>query len=164
MSRVEEMIAIRAAPAQVMRQFVAVDRMKEWVAPDVAITSQSRAATLAPGHRFRLTPIGGPAFDYTVEGATDREVAMAFAGPWSGEERWSFIPDGADTIARRVYEVRDPGGLIGLAWATVGRALVMAHFKLELVRFRDMVERDPGPLAEIEGRGGPVHTFDVDEG
>ncbi|MGH7719809.1 MAG: hypothetical protein ACREON_13325, partial [Gemmatimonadaceae bacterium] len=73
----------------------------------------------------------------------------SFTGPWSGRERWSFVADGAETIVRRIHEV-DEGSLASmLAWRTVGRPLVIAHFKLELWRFRDLAEREPGPRAEI---------------
>ena len=166
MSRVEEITSIRATPGQAMRALASPARFSEWVAPDVTLTPHTRANTLAPGDRLRLQIFGGASFEYAVEAATDREIVFSFTGPWSGEERWSFIADGAETLVRRVYEVRESGGLAGLAWPTVGRALVMAHFKLELMRFRDMVERDPGPAGEIEG-GVPdceIRTsYDVDE-
>jgi hypothetical protein len=42
--------------------------------------------------------------------------------------------------------------------------VVLAHYKFELSRFRDAVERDPGPMAEIEGRQAPQLDFPVDEG
>ena len=156
MSRVEEMAALRVAPAQAMRVLVAADRFAEWVAPDVTVTPLTVSPTLAPGDRFRLEVMGRVTFEYTVEAATDREVVFAFRGPWSGEERWSFIADGAETIVRRVYEVHDAEGLALLAWRTVGAPLVIAHYKMELARFRTIAERNPGPRAEIEPRtGGP---------
>ena len=165
MSKVEEITAIQASPAQAMRALVTASRLSEWVAPDVTLTPLTRTPTLGPGDRLRLRIFGGPSFDYSVEAATDREIVFSFTGPWSGEERWSFIADGAETIARRTYEVRDTHGLAGLAWPTLGRALVMAHYKLELMRFREMVERDPGAAGEIEPGIGEVHTsYDVDEG
>src|SRR5918912_2652089 len=157
MSRVEEMTALRVAPAQAMRVLVTAERFGEWVAPDVRVTPLTVSPTLAPGDRFRLDVMGRVSFDYTVEAATEREVVFAFRGPWSGEERWSFIADGAETILRRVYDVQDGDGLALLAWRTVGRPLVSAHFRLELSRFRALAERDPGPRAEIEQRtAGPA--------
>jgi hypothetical protein len=164
-SKIEEIVAVRATPAQAMRALVTVARLGDWVAPDVTLTPRTRAATLSPGDRLRLQVLGGPAFDYAVEAATDRELVFSFRGPWSGEERWSVIADGAETLVRRVYEVRNTHGLTGLAWPTLGRALVAAHFKLELARFRNMVERSPGPAGEIEGGVGETRTsYDVDEG
>src|SRR5690606_30060519 len=136
-----------------------------WVAPDVTLTPLTRAATLGPGDRLRLSILGGPSFEYSVEATSEREIVFSFTGPWSGEERWSFIADGSETIARRTYDVHDTHGLAGLAWPTLGRALVLAHYKLELMRFRDMVERDPGAAGEIEPGIGEVQTsYDVDEG
>jgi uncharacterized protein YndB with AHSA1/START domain len=169
MSRVEEMTAVRVAPQQAMRVLTTVARMAEWVAPHVSVTPLTAAATLAPGSRFRLEVLGGPRFDYQVEAETDRELVLSFDGPWSGSERWSFIADGEETIVRRSYEVNEGGlGLAMLAWQTVGRALVIAHYKLELSRFRDTVERSPGPRAEIESRGAPapseITSYPVDEG
>lgn len=165
MSKVEEITAIKASPAQAMRALVTASRFSEWVAPDVTLTAHTRAPMLAPGDRMRLQIFGGPSFEYAVEAATDREIVFSFTGPWSGEERWSFIADGAETLARRVYEVTETHGLAGLAWPTIGRALVTAHYKLELMRFRDMVERNPGPAGEIEAGLGEVRTsYDVDEG
>lgn len=165
MSKVEEITAIKATPEQAMRALITTARFDEWVAPDVTLTALTRAPSLAPGDRLRLQVIGGPKFEYAVEAATDREIVFSFTGPWSGEERWSFIADGSETLARRVYEVKETHGLPGLAWPTIGRALVMAHYKLELARFRDMVERTPGPIGEIEPGIGEVRTsYDVDEG
>jgi uncharacterized protein YndB with AHSA1/START domain len=167
MSKVEEITSIRATPGQAMRALANPARFAEWVAPDVTLTPHTRAASLAPGDRLHLEILGGAKFDYTVEAATDREIVFSFFGPWSGEERWSFIADGAETLVRRVYDVRDAGGLAGLAWPTVGRALVMAHFKLELMRFREMVERNPGPAGEIAGCVAPSEvrtSYEVDEG
>ena len=165
MSKVEEIVAIRATPAQAMRALTTVARFDEWIAPDVTLTPHTRAPVLSPGDRLRLQIFGGPAFDYAVEAATDRELVFSFRGPWSGEERWSVIGDGAETLVRRVYDVRDAHGLAGLAWPTLGRALVVAHFKLELMRFREMVERQPGPAGEIAGGLGEVRTsYEVDEG
>lgn len=164
MSKVEEITAVRATPAQAMRALVTASRLEEWVAPDVTLTPLTRSATLGPGDRLRLRILGGPSFDYSVEATTDREVVFSFSGPWNGHERWSFIADGAETIVRRTYEVEDSSGLAGLAWPTLGRALVSAHYKLELMRFREMVERNPGPAGEIEAGFGEVQTtYDVDE-
>jgi uncharacterized protein YndB with AHSA1/START domain len=165
MSKVEQITVIRATPAQAMRALVTTSRLTEWVAPDVTLTPRTRAATLSPGDQLRLEIPVGAAFDYVVEAATDREVVFSFSGPWSGEERWSFIADGAETLVRRVYDVRETHGLAGLAWPTLGRALVIAHYKLEMMRFRDMVERNPGPAGEIDSGIGEVRTtYDVDEG
>ena len=169
MSRVEEMTAVRVAPQQAMRVLTTVARMREWMAPHVTVVPLTGAPTLAPGSRFRLDVTPGPSFEYEVEAQTDRELMFAFKGPWSGHERWSFIADGAETIVRRSYEVEDGGeGLAALAWQTVGRAIVVAHFKIELSRFREAVERSPGPLAEIEARTAPAPSqstsYPIDEG
>lgn len=156
MSDVEEMIAVRAAPAQAMGALLTPSRMREWVAPDVTVTAQTATERLLPGDRFRVEGIVGPAFDYQVEAATEREVVLSFEGSWRGEERWSFVADGADTIVRRTYLVQESAGLAGIVWRTFGRAVVMLHFKLELSRFRDLLEREPGVRGEIEppGQGG----------
>ncbi len=156
MRDVEEMIAVRAAPAQAMRALLTPSRIREWVAPDVTVTVLTATERLLPGDRFRVEGIVGPAFDYQVEAASEREVVLSFEGSWRGEERWSFVADGTDTIVRRSYVVREVGGLGAIAWRTVGRAVVMMHFKLELSRFKDLLEREPGIRAEIEspGQGG----------
>jgi hypothetical protein len=60
--------------------------------------------------------------------------------------------------------VNDDTVLGWTAWMTIGRAVVLAHYKFELSRFRDAVERDPGPMAEIEGHRAPQLDFPVDEG
>jgi hypothetical protein len=171
MTRVEEIVAVRVAPGQAMRALATVARFADWVAPHITVTALSARPTLGPGDRFRLEVLGGTRFEYQVEAATDREMVFAFAGPWSGRERWSFIADGAETLVRRVYDVDDSSGLAALAWQTVGRALVAAHFKLELARFRAAAERDPGPRAEIEARPTPAAPgpaapppYPVDEG
>ncbi|MEJ7809611.1 MAG: hypothetical protein WKG32_04255 [Gemmatimonadaceae bacterium] len=156
MSRVEEMTTVRVSPAQAMRALVTRVRFTDWMSPSAIVTPLTSAPTLSPGDRFRLDFVGGVSFEYLVETTTDREIVFAFTGPWSGEERWSFIADGDETIVRRVYEVRDGGMLALLAWQTVGRALVLAHFKFELMRFRDVVERTPGARAEIGSR--PMQT------
>lgn len=171
MRRVEEMVAVRVAPPQAMRLLVTPARFAEWVAPDATVAFHGAAKTLGPGDRFRLELVGGVGFDYTVEAATDRDIVLRFEGPWSGEERWSFVADGAETIVRRTYEVQSGGTLALMGWQTVGRPMVAAHFKLELGRFRDAAERDPGLRGEIEGgRGTPreveegPRTYTVDEG
>ena len=147
--RVEELIVVRASAAQAMQTLLTAARLPEWVSPHLTVSPLTDASTLGTGDRFRLHVLGGITFDYLVEATSEREVVLSFRGPWSGRERWSFVPDGAETVVRRVYEV-DEGSLAGeLAWRTVGRALVIAHFKLELSRFRDAVERHPGPRAEI---------------
>jgi hypothetical protein len=171
MSRVEEMVAVRAAPPQAMRVLTTTARFPEWIAPDARVEFRTAAPTLSPGDRFRLEIVGRVSFEYTVEAATDRDLVLSFRGPWSGEERWSFVPDGAETIVRRTYEVRDGGALAMIGWQTVGRALVSAHFKLELARFRDLAERHPGPRAEIEPAPaaeapprGSGSSYSIDEG
>lgn len=164
MSRIEEMVAVSAAVPQTMRQLLSLDRMKAWIAPDVVLVPRGGSRTLAPGDRFRLEVIAAIGFEYVVEAVTDREVVLSFDGPWAGTERWSFVADGADTIVRRSYEVNDDSVAAWTAWTTVGRALVLAHYKFELSRFREAVERDPGPVAEIEGRQQRRLDFPVDEG
>src|SRR5256885_15744075 len=145
MSRVEEMTTVRVAPGQARRVLTTVARFGDWISPHVTVTALTAAPSLAPGSRFRLDVLGGASFEYEMETETDRDVVFAFRGPWSGRERWSFIADGAETIVRRIYEVDDGGvGLAALAWQTVGRALVVAHFKYELGRFRTVAERHPG--------------------
>lgn len=164
MSRIEEMVAVRAAVSQAMRHLLTIDRMRDWIAPDMALLPRNASPTLSPGDRFRLEALGTVGFDYTVEAITDREVILSFDGPWSGTERWSFVADGAETIVRRAYEVNDDSATGLTAWMTVGRPLVLAHYKYELSRFREAVERDPGPRAEIEGRTPYRLDFPVDEG
>ena len=168
MSRIEEMVAVRATISQAMHHLLTIDRMRAWIAPDMALLPRSASPTLSPGDRFRLEALGAVGFDYVVEAITDREVVLSFEGPWDGRERWSFVADGAETIVRRAYEVNDDSVGGWAAW-TVGRPLVLAHYKFELSRFREAVEREPGPRGEIEeGRGErkrfePV-DFPVDEG
>lgn len=164
MSRIEEMVAVRAAVSQAMRHLLTIDRMRDWIAPDMALLPRNASPTLSPGDRFRLEALGTVGFDYTVEAISDREVVLSFDGPWSGTERWSFVADGAETIVRRAYEVSDDSATGLTAWKTVGRPLVLAHYKYELSRFREAVERDPGPRAEIEGRNAYRLDFPVDEG
>jgi hypothetical protein len=129
---------------------VTVADMRRWVAPDVSVHPGSTAATLVPGDRFALDVFGGLRFDYLVEGATDREVVFTFSGPWHGRERWSFVPDGVETVVRRRYDADDLSVLGAIAGTTVGWALGSAHYRLELSRFRPLVEREAGPPAEIE--------------
>lgn len=155
MRRVEEMIAVRATAARAMHVLLTVARFRDWQAPDVTMTPRESTPVLGVGDRFRLEVLVGLRFDYVVEAATEREVVFAFDGPWRGQERWSFVPDGADTVVRRVYEVETRTPLENAAWGTVGRALVAAHYKFELPRFRDVVERDPGPRGEIEPPSSP---------
>jgi hypothetical protein len=164
MSKVEEMTAVAVAIPQARRLLTTFARFTEWVAPDITVTPVTVSAPLAPGDRFRMEPPGGIHFDYLVEAVSDREVVFSFSGPWGGRERWSFVADGAETIVRRVYEVTEGSVLASLAWRTVGQALVAAHFKLELSRFRAAAERDPGPRAEIEARPPESFSFPVDEG
>lgn len=172
MSRIEEMVAVAAVVPQAMRHLLTIDRMRAWIAPDMALLPRSASPTLGPGDRFRLEALGTVGFDYVVEAITDREVVLSFEGPWMGRERWSFVADGAETIVRRAYEVSDDSLAAWTAWMTIGRPLVLAHYKFELSRFREAVEREPGPKGEIEGRGGrnaEARTFErldfpVDEG
>jgi hypothetical protein len=172
LSRIEEMVAVNAAIPQAMRHLLTIDRMRAWIAPDMALLPRGASPTLAPGDRFRLEALGTVGFDYVVEAITDREVVLSFEGPWMGRERWSFVADGAETIVRRAYEVGDDSLAGWTAWMTIGRPLVLAHYKFELSRFREAVEREPGPKGEIEGHGGrspDARTFErldfpVDEG
>lgn len=150
MSRVEEMQVVRATPAQAIGVLLEPSRMREWSAPDVTVTATRHTERLGPGDRFRVEAIAGPRFDYTVEAVTQREVVLRFEGTWCGEERWSFVADGDETIIRRTYIVEELGGLAGLAWRALGPALVLAHFKYELSRFRSLVERLPPVRAEID--------------
>jgi hypothetical protein len=166
------MVAVRAAVPQAMRHLLTIDRMRAWIAPDMALLPRSASPTLAPGDRFRLEALGAVGFDYVVEAITDREVVLSFEGPWTGNERWSFVADGAETIVRRTYDVSDESIAGWTAWMTIGRPLVLAHYKFELSRFREAVEREPGPRGEIEGQGdrsSEAKTFErldfpVDEG
>ena len=159
MERVEELITIKASAERARDVLLDIEKLRRWVAPDISVTPLTLAQRLGPGDRFRIHVLGPLQFDYTVEAVSEREVVLAFTGPWSGNERWSFIADGAETIVRRVHEVHD-GSLVGaLAWNTVGRMGVLAHFKLELSRFRDLAEREPGPRGEIEApRREPLST------
>jgi len=169
-SRIEEMVAVRAAVPQAMRHLLTIDRMRAWIAPDMVLVPRGASPTLTPGDRFRLEALATIGFDYVVEAITDREVVLSFEGPWSGTERWSFVADGAETIVRRVYEVSDDSVAGWTVWMTIGRPLVLAHYKFELSRFRDAVEREPGPKGEIEGQAArsqeatPQLEFPVDEG
>jgi hypothetical protein len=172
MDRVEELITIRASAERALDVLLDTRMLGHWVAPDVWVTPLTRASRLGPGDRFRIHVLGALVFEYTLEAISEREVALAFTGPWSGTERWSFIADGADTIVRRVHEVRDNSLVGALAWNTFGRLGVLAHFKLELSRFRDLAEREPGAPAEIEA-GEPSEpisrepeppSFPVDDG
>ncbi|HET7566235.1 MAG TPA: hypothetical protein VFJ96_14630 [Gemmatimonadaceae bacterium] len=149
MERIEDMTAAAVAVPQALRALITTARFAEWIAPDVTFTPLTRAETLGPGDRFRVS-VMGMSFEYLVEAVSEREVIFAFSGAWSGRERWSFIADGSDTLIRRVYEVTDGSPATALLWRTVGRLLVLAHLKLELARFRTTVEHNPGPRAEIE--------------
>lgn len=169
MERIEEMTAAAVAVPQALRALITTSRFAEWVAPDVTITPLTRVETLGPGDRFRVS-VMGLAFEYLVEAVSEREVVFAFSGAWRGRERWSFIADGSDTLIRRVYEVSDGSLAMALLWRTVGRVVVLAHFKLELARFRASVEQNPGPRAEIESSPSarsvePASSpFPIDEG
>ncbi|HEY9426072.1 MAG TPA: hypothetical protein VIR34_02875 [Gemmatimonadaceae bacterium] len=172
MDRVEELVTVRASTARMLDVLLGTENLRRWVAPDVAAIPLTHASRLGPGDHFRIHVLGALVFEYTLEAVSDREVVLAFTGPWSGSERWSFIADGAETIVRRVHEVHG-GSLLGaLAWNAVGRVAVLAHFKLELSRFRDLAEREPGIRAEIEApapressSGEPEPpSFPVDDG
>jgi hypothetical protein len=166
------MVAVKATIAQAMRHLLTIDRVRKWIAPDMALLPRTASPTLAPGDRFRLEALGAVGFDYVVEAITDREVVMSFEGPWTGSERWSFVADGAETIVRRAYDVSDDSVARWTAWMTIGRALVLAHYKFELARFREAVEQEPGPKGEIEASAEasqqremfPQPDFPVDEG
>ena len=172
MSRIEEMIAVGATIPRAMHHLLTIERMRAWIAPDMALLPRGSSPTLAPGDRFRLEALGAVGFDYVVEAITDREVVLSFEGPWMGSERWSFVADGAETIVRRAYDVTDDSVAGWTVWMTIGRPLVLAHFKFELSRFREAVEQEAGPRGEIEeGREGGRSAkrlepldFPVDEG
>ncbi|MDQ6831581.1 MAG: SRPBCC family protein [Gemmatimonadota bacterium] len=161
--RVEEMTTVKASAQSARRTLTDPDRMARWVAPNVTVRPHSASSSLAPGDRFLLDAFGAPDFDYLVEAVTDREVLFSFSGPWSGRERWSFIADGAETIVRRTYEVEESESLAGLAFRTVGRALVSAHFKLELSRFRAVAEANSRPPSQIEPPSS-TRSFPIDDG
>ena len=172
-SRVEEMVTVRASAAQAMAFLRDHARAAEWMSPDLTFTPSAVSPALTPGDRFRVSLLGGVGFEYLVEALTDRELVLAFWGPWTGRERWSFVPDGAETIVRRVYEVTDLESVPSIVWETAGRAVIAAHYKVELPRFRSAVERNPGPLAEIQSgessaeRRAPSaerRSFPVDDG
>jgi hypothetical protein len=171
-SRIEEMIAVGATIPQAMHHLLTIERMRAWIAPDMALLPRGTSPMLSPGDRFRLEALGAVGFDYVVEAITDREVVLSFDGPWTGSERWSFVADGAETIVRRAYDVTDDSVAAWTVWNTVGRPLVLAHYKFELSRFREAVEREPGPRGEIEGRRDAAPAtrrlepldFPVDEG
>ena len=166
------MVAVGATVAQAMHHLLTIDRMRAWIAPDMTLLPRSASPTLSPGDHFRLEALGAVGFDYVVEAITDREVVLSFDGPWTGSERWSFVADGAETIVRRAYDVSDESVAGWVAWMTVGRSLVLAHYKFELSRFREAVERAPGPKGEIEARRERVEAgkrpepldFPVEEG
>ena len=160
MDRVEELTTITAGAARAIDVLLATADLARWVAPDVSVTPLTRASRLGPGDRFRIQVLGAFVFEYTIEAASEREVVLSFTGPWSGSERWSFIPDGAETIVRRVHEVRDQSLAGAVAWNTVGRVAVLAHFKVELARFREVVEREPGARGEIEAAGSGPREVD----
>lgn len=160
MDRVEELTAVNASAARALDVLLAAGNLARWVAPDITVTPLTSATRLGPGDRFRIQVFGAFVFEYMIEAASEREVVFSFTGPWSGSERWSFIPDGAETIVRRVHEVHD-GSLTGmLMWNTVGRVAVIAHFKVELARFREVVEREPGARGEIEAAGSTAREVE----
>jgi hypothetical protein len=164
MTRIEEIVTVASSTTQALRVMRDHARARDWMAPDLTFTPISLSPLLTPGDRFRIELVAGLGFDCTVEAVSDRELVLEFRGPWSGRERWSFIADGAETIVRRTYEVTELGAIPALAFNTVGRALIAAHYKLELARFRAVVERDPGARAEIEGPPSSARSFPVDEG
>ncbi len=158
MTRVEELIVVPAAPAQAMRALLTVERAREWMAPDVHLVTRTSAPSLGAGDRFALELFGGLRFEYVVEATSDREVALSYDGPWRGQERWSFVADGAETLVRRSYEVEGGSALAALAWGTVGHAIVAMHMRFELSRFRSAIQNDPGPRGEIEATSGPIRS------
>ncbi len=163
MMRVEEMTTVKASAQAARKTLTDPECMARWVAPNVTVRALSGTPELAPGDRFRVDAFGAPEVDYLVEAVTDREVVFSFTGPWQGRERWSFIADGAETIVRRTYEVEESESLAGLAFRAVGRAVVSAHFKLELSRFRDVAEAAGRPPAQIESRP-TSRSFPIDDG
>jgi hypothetical protein len=179
MTRIEEMTTVSGGVTQAMRLLRETRRISDWMSPDLSFVPISVTASLNPGDRFRVSPIVGPSFEYLVEAVSDRELIMSFWGPWCGRERWSFIADAAETVVRRVYEVTDAGSLPAIIVDTVIRAVVSTHYKLELSRFRALVEHHPGPRAEIPsgeppsppsrigaegGDAKPSPDFPVDDG
>ena len=162
MTRVEELIVVPATPAQAMRALLTVARAHDWMAPDVHLVPRTSSPALGTGDHFALELFGGMRFEYVIEATSDREVALSYDGPWSGEERWSFVADGAETLVRRSYEVQSGSPLAAFAWGTVGRAVVAMHIRYELSRFRSAIERDPGPRGEIEAPSGPLHAMPRD--
>ena len=158
MTRIEELIVVPATPAQAMRALLTVARAHDWMAPDVNLVPRTSSPVLGTGDHFALELFAGMRFEYVIEATSDREVALSYDGPWSGEERWSFVADGAETLVRRSYEVHSGSPLAAFAWGTVGRAVVAVHIRFELSRFRSAIERDPGPRGEIEATSGPLHS------
>ncbi|HXE59278.1 MAG TPA: SRPBCC family protein [Gemmatimonadaceae bacterium] len=163
MNRVEELIVVPATPAQAMRALLTVDRAREWMAPDVHLVPRTSAPALGVGDRFALELFGGMRFDYVVEATSDREVVLVYDGSWRGQERWSFVADGADTLVRRSYEVEGGSPLAALAWGTVGHAIVAMHMRFELSRFRSAILSNPGPRGEIEATAGPMHSAPIEQ-
>ena len=113
--------------------------------------------------------LGAVGFDTRVRSLIGRWCCR-FEGP-GREAKVGFVADGAETIVRRAYEVSDDS-LAGWTAGNRGRPLVLAHYKFELSRFREAVEREPGPRGEIEGRRETAQPakrlepldFPVDEG
>lgn len=178
MTLVEELVAVPGVPAQAMRALLTPARAREWMAWDVRLTPRQGGATLGTGDRFTIELFGGLEFDYLIEATSDREIVLSFDGPWRGHERWSFVADGAETLVRRSYAVEGGSVLAALAWGTVGRAVVSAHLRHELSRFREAVAREPGPrgeiaaaslredvpVREVSGDAGRRPPFPVDDG
>lgn len=158
MTRVEELIVVPATPAQAMRALLTVARAHDWMAPDVNLVPRTSSPVLGAGDHFALELFGGMRFEYVIEATSDREVALSYDGSWRGQERWSFVADGAETLVRRSYEVYGGSPLAAFAWGTVGRVVVAMHIRFELSRFRAAIERDPGPRGEIEATSGPLHS------
>ena len=158
MTRVEELVVVTATPAQAQRALLTVARAREWMAPDVHLVPRTSAPSLGVGDRFALELFGGMRFEYVVEATSDREVALSYDGPWRGQERWSFVADGAETLVRRSYEVEGGSPLAALAWGTVGHAIVAMHMRFELSRFRSAIQADPGFRGEIEATSGPMRS------
>ncbi|HEX5179774.1 MAG TPA: SRPBCC family protein [Gemmatimonadaceae bacterium] len=158
MTRIEELVVVPATPAQAMRALLTVKRAQDWMAPDVRLVPHTSSPVLGAGDHFALELFGGLRFEYVIEATSDREVAFTYDGPWRGEERWSFVADGAETLVRRSYEVHGGSPLAALAWGTVGRAVVAMHMRFELSRLKSAIQRDPGPRGEIEATSGPLRS------
>ena len=66
MTRVEEMISVAVSTQQAIRLLVTTARFADWVSPDITVAPLTAAPKLSPGDRFRLTLLGGFAFEYLL--------------------------------------------------------------------------------------------------